>query len=458
MQSSAPYRPIPSSRQPAAVPSEDSDRCPFLGTVTDAATAHEFPSDVNRCYSTRLGVPVSTIHQENYCLSSRFEGCPVYRERIKRAGGETIVPPSVIATVAASSPLVWHEATTPAVSAPTPVESAANEPEVAPTPDARPLDAGAPLLFPWEGEAHPDFQADLAAEPYRRRSRSVSLRPVLLGLLLLALIPLAWWLWTTVRPGIGDNTEGVGGTVVTLPTMASADNGGAEGDRGATSDLPPGVADEGAVAGGAADGPTAEATAEPTKTDLERIAATATALFMNATPVTDCVAPSWWVAYLVEEGDTIEVLATTRGITAEALIVANCLASPDLTPGLTLLLPPVGVVALLPGPSPTVMATATRVPRVPGLPTRPPIFLPVPTFPVVIIVTPQVPIPEPTDQPDGRPPIRATSTPSAPPTATAPNPLPPVTSTRPATLTPPAAMTLTPPPLDATMTPPGPDG
>ena len=177
-------------------------------------------------------------------------------------------------------------------------------------------------------------------------------------MLLLALIPLAWWLWTTVRPGTGDNTEGAGGTVVTLPTMASAGNGGAEGDRGGTSDLPPGVADEAvaddgsvAVAGGAADEPAAEATAEPTKTDLERIAATATALFMNATPVTDCVAPSWWVAYLVEEGDTIEVLATTRGITAEALIVANCLASPDLTPGLTLLLPPVGVVALLPGPS-----------------------------------------------------------------------------------------------------------
>lgn len=451
MQSSAPYRPIPSSRQPAADASEDSDRCPFLGTIADAATAHEFPSDVNRCYSTRLGVPVSTIHQENYCLSSRYEGCPVYRERIKRAGGEALIPPSVIATVAASSPLVWHETTAPTEFAP--IESAADEPEVAPMPDAQPLGAGAPLLFPWEGEAHPDFQADLAVEPYRRRSRSVGLRPVLIGLLLLALIPLVWWLWTTARPGAGDNAEGAGGTVVTLPTMAIAGSGGAEGDRGATSDLPPAGGDD--EAGGVAVEPTPEATVEPTKTDLERIAATATALFANATPVTDCVAPSWWVAYLVEEGDTIEALATTRGITAEALIVANCLASSDLTPGLTLLLPPVGVVALLPGASPTAMATATRGPRVPGLPTRPPIFLPTPTFPVVIIVTPQVPIVEPTDLPENRPPTRPSGTPSAQATATAPNPLMP----GPGTLTPPSIiMTLTPPPLDATMTPPGPGG
>ena len=450
MQSSAPYRPIPSNHQPAADAPEDPHRCPFLGTVTDAATAHEFPSDVNRCYSTRLGVPVSTIHQENYCLSSRFEGCPVYRERIKRAGGEALVPPSVIATVAASSPLVWHETTTPAEFAP--IESAADEPEVTPTPDTQPLGAGAPLLFPWEGETHPDFQADLAAESYRRRSRSVGLRPVLLGLLLLALIPLAWWLWTTVRPGAGDSAEGAGGTVVTLPTMAIAGSGGAEGDRAATSDLPAGVADNGAIASGAGE-PIPEATAEPTKTDLEQIAATATALFANATPVTDCVAPSWWVAYLVEEGDTIEALAATRGITAEALIVANCLASSDLAAGLTLLLPPVGVIALRPDATATPAATASRGPRVPGLPTRRPIFLPTPTFPVVIILTPQVPVVEPTDRPENRPPTRPTGTPSVQATATAPNPFPP------GTLTPPSIiMTLTPPPLDATMTPPGPGG
>lgn len=456
MQSSAPYKSIPISRQSAADASEVPDRCPFLGTVTDPATANEFPSDANRCYTTRLGVPVSTIHQENYCLSSRFEGCPVYRERIKRAGGETIVPPAVIATIAAASPLVWHKEA--AAADPAPVESAMDG---APsTPVDGPVDAAAPLLFPWEMQTaapHPDFQNDPAVRPYRRQSRGISLRPVLIGLLLLALIPLAWWLWTTVRPGASNEANGAQGAIVTLPTVAGTGNGGeVDGDRPAVSDLPPATGEPEAIAGGAADEPTMEPTAEPTATDLEMIAATATALFANATPVTECVAPSWWVAYLVEEGDTIEALAATRGIKPEALIVANCLAGPDLEPGLTLLLPPVGVIASLPEASPTPTATATRRPQTPGLPTRRPIFLLTPTFPVIIILTPQVPVIEPTDQPDDEPPTRPTRTPSAPPTATAPNPFPQVTSTPPGlvTSTPPGFITSTPPGL-FTSTPPG---
>lgn len=463
MQSSAPYKSIPSSRQSAADASEIPDRCPFLGTATDPAMAHEFPSDANRCYTTRLGVPVSTIHQENYCLSSRFESCPVYRERIKRAGGETIVSPAVIATIAAASPLVWHdEAHDEAAAAdPAPVESVTNG--VASTPVDEPVDTAAPLLFPWEmqtGAPHPDFQNDPVAKPYRRQSRGISLRPVLIGLLLLALIPLVWWLWTTVRPGASNEVSGAPGAIVTLPTVAGAGNGGeAGGDRGGTSDLPPAGGESGAIAGGAADEPTMEPTAEPTATDLEKIAATATALFANATPVTECVAPSWWVAYLVEEGDTIEALAATRGIKPEALIVANCLAGPDLEPGLTLLLPPVGVIASLPEASPTPTATATRRPQVPGLPTRRPIFLPTPTFPVIIILTPQVPVIEPTDPPDEEPPVRATRTPSVSPTATAPNPFPQATLTPPGfiTSTPPGFITSTPPGF-ITSTPPSPGG
>lgn len=449
MQSSAPYKSIPSSRQSAADASEVPDRCPFLGTVTDPATANEFPSDANRCYTTRLGVPVSTIHQENYCLSSRFEGCPVYRERIKRAGGETIVPPAVIATIAAASPLVWHEEA--AAADPAPVESAMDG--ASSTPVDEPVDAAAPLLFPWETQPvapHPDFQNDPVVEVYRRRSRSISLRPVLIGLLLLALIPLAWWLWTTVRPGSSSEADSAQGTIVTLPTVASAGNGGAGNGGEASGDLGSASAADGepeAIAGGATDEPTAE----PTATDLEKIAATATALFANATPVTECMAPSWWMAYLVEEGDTIEALAATRGITPEALIVANCLAGPDLEPGLTLLLPPVGVIASLPEASPTPAATATRRPQVPGLPTRRPIFLPTPTFPVIIILTPQVPVIEPTDPPDEEPTTRPTRTPVTSPTATAPNPFPQ------ATLTPPGFVTSTPPGF-ITSTPPSPGG
>lgn len=456
MQSSAPYRPNSSSRQQAADASEASDHCPFLGTASDAGTSHEFPSDVNKCYSTRLAVPVSTIHQENYCLSPQFEGCPVYRERAKRANGASVVPLSVVASAAANSPLAWPETIADHDLESISREPSVSEPEAAPDSANQPLASGAPLLFPWEEQAHPDFQADLAAASNRRQSRRISLRPVLIGLLLLALIPLAWWLWNTVRPGSGSEAESAQGTVVTLPTlMATSVPSDAADGRGAGSDVGQTTTDPESVAGAVAANPTAEPTAEPTATDLEKIAATATALFINATPVTDCVAPSWWVSYLVEEGDTIEGLALMRGIPPEELIVANCLAGPELEPGLTLLLPPVGVIALQPEASPTPTAIATRATRVSGLPTRAPILFPTPTFPIVIILTPQTPIVEPTDEPDSRPPARPTNAPVQP-TATPPNPF------AQATATPPTVTTSTPPSINGTatatttMTPPAP--
>ncbi len=79
-------------------------------------------------------------------------------------------------------------------------------------------------------------------------------------------------------------------------------------------------------------------------------------MFAGVVATAECRAPEWWVAYVTMEGDTIETLATTRGILPEELIVANCLAGPDLAPGTQLLLPPVGVIVLLPG------AVATLIP------------------------------------------------------------------------------------------------
>jgi LysM repeat protein len=318
----------------------------------------------------------------------------------------------------------------------------------------QPSAANSPLLFPWEETPHPDFQADLVSSTARHRSRRVNRRPVLIALLLLALIPLAWWAWTSVRPGSRGAGEAVAGTVVTLPTLMAttrADVPAAGGGDIASNDRPA-TAESGDSAGGVGALPgeaSAEPTAQPTTSELENIALTATALFVNATAVTECAAPSWWVAYTVEEGDTIDALAVTRGISSEELIVANCLAGPDLVPGSMLLLPPVGVIALLPTAAATATPPATRVTRVPGLPTRLPIFFPTPTFPVVIILTPAPPTAEATNEPSTRPPARPTTAPTsaAQMTATAPNPLASVTST------PPAFMTSTPPPIGGTATP-----
>ncbi len=159
-------------------------------------------------------------------------------------------------------------------------------------------------------------------------------------------------------------------------------------------------------------------------------------MFAGVVATAECHAPEWWVSYVTLEGDTIAALAATRGILPEELIVANCLAGPDLAPGTPLQLPPVGVIVLLPG------AVATLIPptATPGQPTRrPPLVLPTATFPVFIIIpTVQPIVPDPGE-----------------PTSQAPRPpRPPVLPTVP-TFPPSGSPTATPPGLGPTATPPG---
>lgn len=382
----------------------------------------EFPSEDNRCLSTRLAVPISTLHQENYCFSAQYEACPVYRERAKRDNGANPVPLAAAYAAGAAEPaLSWADETDP----------------FAPAAQGAAAAAQSPLGLKWEDPTHPDFQADMDAASARRYRPPADRRPWLIILLLLLLIPLGWWLWTNARPGTRAAAGTVEGVIVTLPTLLATSEvetlpGEAAGDD-ATLPLPPIPTG----AGGGVSVPTLEPTAKPTTSDLENIAATATALFAEATAVTGCVAPSWWTGYVVEEGDTIEALALARGILPEELIAVNCLTGPDLEAGVQLLLPPIGVIAVQPSPSATPTTTATRPP---GLPTRPPVLFPTPTFPLIIILTPQPPTLEPTAEPATRPPARPTQAPTSvvPPTATAPSP----------------GITATPPALPQTATPP----
>lgn len=393
----------------------------------------EFPSEDNRCLSTRLAVPISTLHQENYCFSTQYEACPVYKERAKRDNGASLIPlAAVYAADAAEPALSWADETDPF--APVAQETTAAASPV-------PSSAQTPLGLQWEDPTHPDFQADIAAASARRYRPPADRRPWLIILLLLLLIPLAWWLWTNARPGARDATGTVEGAIVTLPTLLATSTIETPSEEAAGNDavlplppIPTGVS-------GDADAPALEPTAEPTTSPLENIAATATALFAEATAVTGCVAPSWWTSYLVEQGDTIEALALARGILPEELIAVNCLTGPALEAGAQLLLPPVGIIAAQPSASVTPTVTATRPP---GLPTRPPILFPTPTFPSVIILTPQPPTPQPTDAPATRPPARPTSAPTATafPTATVPSP----------------GSTATPPPFSETATPPSAGG
>lgn len=472
MQRSAPYRP-PLPQANAANGASVNGRCPLLGTPADPGTAISFPSDANQCYSARFAVPVSTIHQENYCLSDHYESCPVYRQRQQTAAAAVAAPlaAAVAAPPAAAvgAPLVAEIPTAPEWGEPEPISAAA----VA-TMSAAGAAAYAgpppPPLFNWEQPTHPDFQADMDAAAARRRpARGVDSRAVLVALLLLALIPLAWWIFTSLR---SDMPQAITpGTVVTLPTSRAADNQAAVATTGAggIAVLPEMTPMPSATSSGAAEpAEPATITPIPTMSQLESVAATATALFLNATLVTECAAPEWWVAYTVEAGDTIEALAAQRGIRPEELIVANCLAGPELTPGGLLRLPPVGVIVALPA---TVAPTVTTTPapsrtagptRFPALPTPPVVIIfPTPTFPFFGTATAEPPE-QPTDSPT-RPPARPTTRPTqaptsaVPPTATAPNPFATATSpgNRP-TATPPGGgqPTATPPFIQPSRTPP----
>lgn len=448
MQRSISYRPpLPRRAQTTHAPGTP-DRCPLLGTTADPGTSLAFPSDANYCHSTRLPVPISTIHQESFCLSPNYENCPVFRQHNAAKQESTFLPVAAVAVAGVDddddddpwAPTADVEPVALAMSGVSGMAAATARPPAS------------PLSFPWEEPAHPDFQADVAAATARRDARRGSTRRIWVGLLLLALIPLAWWLWTNVRPGARGASEEAGGTIVTLPTLmatsaaeASAPGGAAVADAGAMATPSP-------VSGGEAQAtplssPTAEATA--TASDLERIAATATALFAAATPVTECVAPSWWVIYSVEAGDTIEGLAAMRGILPEELIVANCLAGPELQPGMLLWLPPVGVVVAQQGQTTTTATATATPPRRPVLPTRAPFPFPTPTFPVVIIIPTTAPTRTPIDEsPTYEPPTRQPTRPPVQPTAT----LPGVSAT--ATV-PGIFPTSTPPSFGPTQTPPG---
>lgn len=463
MSQSATYRP-PLLRRPSAAGGANSipGRCPFLGTPTDPGTALAFPSEANHCFRARIPTPISSIHQENYCLSHQYETCPVYRQYSTNEQAERaeVVPVAAIAvgTAAVGTATVG----TAAVDAPDSPHwmsegvGSAIAPAAAVTAGMA-LGAGrAPVAY--DEPIHPDFQTDAALSPRPARTRGIEPRALLLGLLLLAMLALAGWAVLTFLGG--RDRAGSQGAIVSLPTLA------------ATVDMSVGQT-EGAVAVGAAAEATATALgaagATPTvavaavetttTTDsaaIDSVAATATALFAGASATAECRAPDWWVPYVTQEGDTVESLAASRGLLPEEIIVANCLASPDLAPGLELRLPPVGVIVLLPVATATAVPAATTTPR-PNQPTptfpaifaTPPliIFFPTPAFPIVVLPTTEPLVPEPGDPTSPAP--RPTSVPR--PNATA-TPAPPAILP---TMTPPIfGATSTPPIFGATSTPP----
>ncbi len=51
--------------------------CPYVGLAEDPETSLAFPSELNCCHWADPIEPVNIDHQQMFCLSTRFSGCPM---------------------------------------------------------------------------------------------------------------------------------------------------------------------------------------------------------------------------------------------------------------------------------------------------------------------------------------------------------------------------------------------
>jgi LysM repeat protein len=86
--------------------------------------------------------------------------------------------------------------------------------------------------------------------------------------------------------------------------------------------------------------PTRESfTASPGPTNTPILVTPTWTLTLPPTPV-DCPPPQAWVPYLVQPGDTLDLLATRYNLTTQTISDANCLGMTALLPGSRIYLPP----------------------------------------------------------------------------------------------------------------------
>lgn len=100
--------------------------------------------------------------------------------------------------------------------------------------------------------------------------------------------------------------------------------------------------------------PTPTATASPvtSETPADTVTAPPTDTLLVHT-ATLCTAPGGWIRIITGTGDTIYSVAQRYKTSAESLTAANCLLSADLPAGLSLYVPPVPTVTIIPCGPPT---------------------------------------------------------------------------------------------------------
>src|SRR5688500_14712518 len=132
--------------------------CPFVALELDRDRRSERPDYRHRCYAEQLPAPRTIAHQERFCLSPNFSGCPIFQAWALRAAARPVpIPGGVAASARRDEPA--HDA--PAPDAPAhdlpaytaPAMAAAVSADEPPLPDVPPADdepwpdsMGAPIV------------------------------------------------------------------------------------------------------------------------------------------------------------------------------------------------------------------------------------------------------------------------------------------------------------------------
>lgn len=68
--------------------------CPFVALELDRDRRAERPDYRHRCYAEQVPAPRTIAHQERYCLSPNFSGCPIFQDWAVRAAARPVpLPP-----------------------------------------------------------------------------------------------------------------------------------------------------------------------------------------------------------------------------------------------------------------------------------------------------------------------------------------------------------------------------
>jgi hypothetical protein len=107
----------------------------------------------------------------------------------------------------------------------------------------------------------------------------------------------------------------------------------------------------------------------------EAISTNLAALETKMADAPDCIIRKGWEIYILREGDSLEQLAQSRGVTPPIIQVGNCLVGSSLSPGNIVYLPPIEgkiVASAIPSPTitPTKSAIKTSPPGVNACPTQ----------------------------------------------------------------------------------------